>query len=86
MVEQCEDDLPPRIVEVEIRRSYRLVREGQDRAHFNMGRERHRRNAASGVVRRRVANGYLTALSRAPDDPGGETYCYAGVRWRASPR
>jgi hypothetical protein len=86
VVEQCEDNLPPQLVQVAINRSYRLVWEDKDRAHFNARNEARRRNAASGFVRRQVANGYLTALHKSVNDPSGEAYCYASVQWRATPQ
>lgn len=85
VAEQCEDDLPPRLMEIELHRSYKLHWEGQDRAYFNLTSGT-QRNQASGFVRRQVANGGLSVVSKDPEDPSHEAYCYGGGAWRATPK
>ena len=87
VVETCEDGLPPRLVEIELPRSYRLKREGSDRASFNLKLGAHPLpgNEAEGFVRRQEARGELAALQKDPDDPVGEAYCYAGISWQVFP-
>lgn len=87
VVEHCEDGLPPRLVEIELPHSYRLKREGSDRASFNIKLGAHPLpgNEAEGFVRRQEARGELAALQKDPDDPTGEAYCYAEISWQVFP-
>jgi hypothetical protein len=88
VVENCEDGLPSRLVEVELQHSYRLKREGSDRASFNVKLGAHPLpgNEAEGFVRRQEARGELAALQKDPEDPAREAYCYAGISWQVFPR
>ncbi|HEX3957489.1 MAG TPA: hypothetical protein VHZ03_12800 [Trebonia sp.] len=87
VVERCEDDLPPRITEVDLNRTYTLRREGADRATFNikLGGRRRPSNEAEGIVRRQVARISVGALNKDPDDPNHEAYCYGGAGGRLTP-
>jgi hypothetical protein len=50
VVEHCEDDLPPRLVELELPHTYGLKREGSDRASFNIKLGAHSRGQRSEPV------------------------------------
>lgn len=87
VVENCEDGLPPRLVEVELQHGYRLKREGSDRASFNLKLGGHPLpgNEAEGFVRRQEGRGELAALQKDPEDPTGEAYCHGEISWQVFP-
>jgi hypothetical protein len=87
VVEDCEDGLPARMVEVGLQKSYNLRPDGTERASFNFKPGRHQLpvNEAEGIVGSREAHGLLRTQEKDPEDPSGAAYCYATVEWRAFP-
>jgi hypothetical protein len=85
VIESCEDSLRPRLATMEIPGPLHLKRE-KNRMSFSTSRNWNtalRRTGAIGFVKRKIANGYLSALSKVASD----TYCFVrGIEWRASSR
>lgn len=88
VIATCENKLPPRLITVELDGQYRLHGPPEARWFTTLGSIRAplKGNAAYGAVKPKVANGYVSALSKALDDATGDSYCYVpeGARWRAS--
>jgi hypothetical protein len=89
VVEHCEDNLAPRIVEVEIPHSYRLHRENPGPnviVSFNLRAGKGAGKSAGGWFKHQIGKGGLSFVEKDSEDPTGEAYCYARVGWRARPR
>ena len=89
VVERCEDKIPPRIATVELQRSFPLKREwgpraGPRKVFDSQPNSNHLgRNGALGTVwPGGGVNGYISTLSKVAED----SYCFASIEWRASPR
>lgn len=85
VIEHCEDFLPPRLGTVEIQGPLLLTRETNRKsfATLHNWNAALRKTGAVGFIKRRVANGYISSLSKVAED----TYCYVrGVQWRAASR
>ncbi len=86
VVEHCEDDLPPQLVEMEIPRSYKLHKEGAApnvQVSFNLLSPKTAGSRADGWFKRGIGKGELSFVNKDPEDPTHEAYCYAKVGWRA---